>query len=111
MTMTLDQKVEREKNLWATIEKKVDSAVFIEWDGCHKIYIYTHQKPDDPLKISHTNLEMSAPEMLSTLHHWFDRSCGLRFITEVVKAGDIAGGIALIEQGDEAFDAEEDEEE
>lgn len=103
MALTEDQKLERQHQLWERIAERVESAVLIEWDGCHKIYIHTCEQPEDVFKESFTAEVMSSDEMLETLKAWWDESCWLKLIQEVASAGDISGYISLIEQGEEAY--------
>ncbi len=73
---------------WINIEKTLNDAVSIAFDGCHKIYILMDEEQHklmkeyeyDPLiRVSHLGVETA----LNTLHRWYDESCGLRFVSSV----------------------------
>ncbi|MGP5048100.1 hypothetical protein, partial [Glutamicibacter ardleyensis] len=63
MSLTEEQKHQRQELLWERIAKAVDSAVLIEWDGCHKIYIHTFELPEYRLACAIT-AEESSPEIM-----------------------------------------------
>jgi hypothetical protein len=68
------------------IKRALASAKAIAWDGCHKIYVAMDEHEMrtfesygyDPL-IPVTDID----EAYRTLCEWWDRSCGLRFISAV----------------------------
>lgn len=110
MALSETERIERREHLWEVIAKTLETAVLIEWDQCHKIYIHTKTIPDFTCKEAYTRYQLSPAEMLETVQAWWDESCFLRFITQVQSVGDVSGYIALIDQCEEAYTAEDDEE-
>ena len=96
----------------AEIEKFVDGASGIAWDGCHKIYILLDDEQvalmrEYGYEEIHTSDEMFPIEMSATIEKWYDLSCGLRFVEAVRTNEDdpFASFISVISQ----FEDEEEE--
>jgi hypothetical protein len=96
---------------WQEVEEALPNAKSIAWDECHKIYVLMDDEQTrtmegygyDPL------LPVTNPATaLSTLHDWWDASCGLRFISAVktVSGDPNEGFTSLISQ----FENDEDDE-
>lgn len=93
---------------WDLVEEYTEDAKGIAFDTCHKIYVLMDTKQVELMReyeydLIHTSEEMSPSEMFTTLKEWFEKSCGLKFISAVktVARGEDAndGFITLIEQG------------
>jgi hypothetical protein len=91
---------------WQEVKDKIDVAVSIAWDGCHKIYVLMDEKQHeqmeeygyDPLIRIESIGTINAYE---TVKQWYDNSCMLKFVNAVktVEGDPNDGYIALIPQG------------
>lgn len=104
------------------IDKALEGAHAITWDGCHKIYIlldetqtkfmqevgYSEGEDDFFLASS-----VSKQDMFSTLYEWWDTSCGLRFISSIRtingQPNTNEGFTDVIPQGTDTDEGEEEE--
>jgi hypothetical protein len=70
--------------LFDVVAGALTEAELIAWDGCHKIYVAM-----DPIEAAWFNENYehvmigTSEEMLETVVDWFNRSCGLRFVSAV----------------------------
>lgn len=99
----------------------IEDALLIAFDGCHKIYLAMDEKEANWFRENYNGrsctdrtFEGTPEEMLNLLVTWWDKSCGLKFISAVTTNHDDpnAGFVSLIGQGDwcEDEDDEDDEE-
>ena len=90
--------------LFEKVEDKIYEAQGIAWDGCHKIYLAMDDTEAawfaDNYEFYHGYIGMDAREMLATVEDWWERSCGLRFVSAVYHNEDDpnAGFVDLIPQ-------------
>jgi hypothetical protein len=97
------------------LKEYLENAKGIAWDTCHKIYILMDdqevaQMRDyeyDPLI---TSDEMTPAQMLSTVLHWYEDSCGLRFINVTSTTDTGTEFYDLVPQFFEDEDEEDDDE-
>jgi hypothetical protein len=94
------------------VEKALEDAKGIAWDGCHKIYVLMDDEQVAQMREYeydqiHTAEEMTDGEMLETIKKWFSDSCGLEFVQAVATdhTDPNAGFTTLIPQGE--YDQEE----
>jgi hypothetical protein len=76
------------------VEERLVDAKAIAWDTCHKIYVlmddeqvslmreYGYGDGTDTEGLI-TKYAMSADKMLEKVKHWYEESCGLRFVSAV----------------------------
>lgn len=98
---------------WDLVEEYVQDALLIAWDECHKIYLAMDPQEADWFREEYPVVVEGSPEqLLSTLHDWFDKSCGLRFIQAVHTNLDDPneGFVNLIPQGAGEWDDWDDDE-
>ena len=105
------------KEVYWKVREYTDEAKGIAFDTCHKIYILMDDAQvalmreygygeDDPNAIA-TSDQLDPAEMATVVATWFERSCGLKFISAVssdTSFGD-DGWVSVISQ----FEADEDE--
>lgn len=113
------------EDYWSDVENTLQSAELIAFDGCHKIYLAMDLEQAEWFKRNYTesvcetsrNFTGSTQEMLTKLRHWWNDSCGLRFICSVETNHDDpnAGFKNVIPQGasdaEDSWDDYEDEDE
>lgn len=85
---------------WHKVKDATENAQLVAWDGCHKIYVAMDEvearwfnEREDYLKFRGT-----PEEMFARLEEWYDRSCGLRFISGVESVGQETEFTKLIPQ-------------
>jgi hypothetical protein len=105
------------EEIYWKVREYTDEAKGIAFDTCHKIYILMDDEQvalqksygygeDDPNAFA-TSDQLNPAEMATVITTWFEKSCGLRFISAVStnpKFGD-DGWVHVISQ----FEADEDE--
>ena len=107
------------KEIYWKIREYTDDAKGIAFDTCHKIYVLMDDEQvalmrsygygeDDPNAIA-TSDQLDPAEMATVVTTWFERSCGLKFITAVSsdKSFGEDGWLNIISQ----FETDEDEDE
>ena len=100
--MRTKTKAERASLAWLEVEKALERAYLVAWDGCHKIYLAMDEVQGDRFARDYeVTFKDSPAEMLCTVQSWFDVSCGLRFVQSVATnlENPNAGYISLIGQG------------
>lgn len=70
------------------VAERVRDAKAIAWDTCHKIYVLMDDEQVDLMREYEYDPLITADEatpdkMFELLQEWYDRSCGLRFISAV----------------------------
>jgi hypothetical protein len=103
-----------ETPLFAKVREAIHDAHLIAFDGCHKIYLAMDEIEADWFRENYDNVLDDFPEaMLTVLGIWWEKSCGLRFISAVRHNADDpnAGFVTLIGQGEDWEDDDEDEDE
>jgi hypothetical protein len=96
------------------IDKALESAVALAWDGCHKIYIlmddeqanltrsYGYGNSDGDSEFQWIEHEPDGrARAAATLRDWWDYSCGLRFISTVTSPGQNEDFVHIIPQCEE----------
>ena len=60
-------------------------AVFVAWDGCHKIYLAMDDTEADWFEQStgYETLRSNAQDMTEQVRSWYKNSCELRFVSAV----------------------------
>jgi hypothetical protein len=89
-------------SLFDKVRDVIDDAILVAWDGCHKIYVAMDEQEAKSLRVDgypHV-MTSTADEMLDTLGLWWDKSCGLRFIS-AVGDGSFESLIAQFEEYDD----------
>ena len=76
------------KRAWNRIEKTLERSVSIAFDNCHKIYVNEDEEQHEKMKgYGYDPLirieAIGVKEALKTLRTWYDKSCGLKFISAV----------------------------
>jgi hypothetical protein len=66
----------------------VTKAKGFTWDGCHKIYVLMDdeqvaQSEAWGYEVSRIEADDTAEDIVPLLQHWYNESCGLRFISAV----------------------------
>lgn len=108
------------EDYWDDVEDALQSAELIAFDGCHKIYLAMDEEQAEWFKRNYNEKECSTScnftgstqEMLTKIKHWWNDSCGLRFIQSVETNHDDPndGFKSLIPQGvGEGWDDAEDD--
>ena len=93
-------------NEWQKVKDRINEAVSIAWDECHKIYLLMDEEQHkqmeeynyDPL----IRIEsIGAEEAFETIRQWYSVSCMLRFVNAVktVEGNPNEGFEDLIPQG------------
>lgn len=112
------------EDYWSDVEDAIQYAELIAFDGCHKIYLAMDVEQAEWFRNNYNEKECSTScnftgstqEMLTKIKHWWDDSCGLRFISavETNHENPNAGFKSLIPQGasdvEGSWDDDEDEE-
>lgn len=103
---------------WTKTEVALEFAKGIAFDDCHKIYVLMDDEQMaqmkeygyEPLLLS--SADYTPEQMIQIIKLWWDKSCGLRFVSAVktTQPDPNDGFISLIGQG-EYDDEDEDEEE
>lgn len=67
------------------IKKRLEKAISITWEGCHKIYICMDiESHSQQIEYGYEMvLVKDKAKALNQLYEWFDVSCGLRFINAI----------------------------
>jgi hypothetical protein len=104
------------------VREYTDEAKGIAFDTCHKIYVLMDDEQvalmrsygygeDDPNAIA-TSDQLDPAEMATVVTTWFERSCGLKFITAVSsdKSFGEDGWLNIISQFETHEDEDEDDE-
>lgn len=89
------------ERLFEKVEDEIYEAQGIAWDGCHKIYLAMDDEQAGWFADNYKFFTAGEPAMmLATVKGWWDRSCGLRFVSAVYTNDDDpnAGFVSLIEQ-------------
>lgn len=103
-------------HLWSDVADTIDEAILVAWDGCHKIYLALDEPEAEFFRTNYPHIVEDTPTvMFTTVVDWYDRSCGLRFVSGVRYNPDDpnAGFSQLITQfdlRDPEYDFDEDEE-
>jgi hypothetical protein len=114
--------IDVEETYWK-VREYTDEAKGIAFDTCHKIYVLMDNEQvelmrsygygeDDPNAIA-TSDQLSPAEMATVVMAWFEKSCGLRFISAVssdTSFGD-DGWVHVVSQFDGIDEDWEDEDE
>lgn len=98
---------------WERVEDALPDARLIAWDTCHKIYVALDDTEAAWFRANYDRVVAgSVDDMLTTLHKWYDESCGLRFINGVRHNAEDpnAGFVDLIPQGADEDEWDEDDE-
>jgi hypothetical protein len=103
------------EELWFTdVKDALNKAKLISWDGCHKIYVAMDDHEAQWFFENYAYSLMATPEeMYTTIRDWWNKSCGLRFISSVRYDADNPnnGFTTLVPQFVDAVRDDEDEEE
>ena len=103
---------------WEQVEAKLPDAKALVFDGCHKIYLSMDDEQTERFRSygygaddgSELVLIADVASPIDRLNRWWDRSCGLRFISAVVSEGWGNDSFTpLIEQFELDVDEEEDD--
>jgi hypothetical protein len=96
----------------APVEDYIDKAHLVAFDGCHKIYLALDEYEADYFREHYGQnasggsvvVEADADTMLEAVVNWYAESCGLKFVSGVVRneKDPNAGFTQIVEQGAEA---------
>lgn len=70
--------------LFEKVEFAAVLARLAAWDGCHKIYFAMDDIEAAWFRENYEYIQTGSPEALAgVIRNWYDRSCGLRFVSAV----------------------------
>jgi hypothetical protein len=65
-------------------DSAIEQALLVAWDGCHKIYVAMDDTEADWFLDNYEYVHSGSPSVMSiVVRDWYERSCGLRFISSV----------------------------
>lgn len=71
-------------DIFLPVAQEILNAHLVAYDGCHKIYLAMDEEEAEDFRANYPHVvEGTAEEMLLAVIGWYEKSCGLRFVSAV----------------------------